>query len=295
MKFLLQPRPAVALGSKRWPKQDCARALRTGRRAFTILEVMIAIGIFAMIITAIYATWLAILKGTKAAQNATAAVQRSRIAIRSIEDAFLTVQLFSENLKYYAFVTQSDGDMATVSMVSRLPASFPGVGRYGDQVVRRVSFYVRPAADRGYELMMTQAPMLMATNSTGVEPYSIVLARDVSDFKLEFWDIQKKEWVDEWLYTNQLPRLVSVTLGLGKVGNSSQPQDVVTRVVAIPAAAVAGVQTGQGPAVPGMPGAPGAPGVPPLQPGQPGYPQPGYPQPGLPQPFPNQPNFPRKR
>jgi len=213
-------------------------------RAFTILEVMIAIGIFAMIITAIYATWMAILKGTKAAQNAASAVQRSRIAVRSIEDAFLTVQLFTENMKHYAFVTKSDGDMAFVSMVSRLPASFPGVGRYGDQVVRRVSFYVQPGPDRGYELMMTQAPMLMATNSAGIEPYSIVLARGVTDFTLEFWDIQKKEWVEEWLYTNQLPRLVSVTLGLGTVGNSSQPQDIVTRVVAIPASAVAGVQSG---------------------------------------------------
>ena len=293
MRFLNPSKCVVAFANRR-PNRHSTPGLRSRPWAFTILEVMIAIGIFAMIITAIYTVWIAILKGTKAAQNATAAVQRSRIAIRTIEDALLTVQLFTENMKYYAFVTESEGDMAAVSMVSHLPASFPGVGRYGDQVVRRVSFYVRPGPDRGYELMMTQAPMLMATNNGGVEPYSIVLARDVTEFTLEFWDIQKREWVDEWLYTNQLPRLVSVTLGLGKVGNSTQPQDVVTRVVAIPAAAVAGVQAGPGPPVgpgtPGTPGLPGTPGAPPLRPGQPGYPQPGFPQ-----PFPNQPNLPRNK
>lgn len=219
-------------------------ANRRSRRAFTILEVMIAIGIFAMILTAIYATWTAILKGSRAGLTAAAAVQRSRIAVRAIEDAFLTVQLFNENLKYYAFVADTEGDMAAVSMVSRLPASFPGVGRYGDQVVRRVSFYVRPGEDQGYELVMTHAPMLMATNSTGVEPASLILARDVTEFRLEFWDLQKKEWVDEWRYTNQLPRLVSVTLGQGKLKNSSEPQDLVTRIIAIPASAVAGVQAG---------------------------------------------------
>jgi prepilin-type N-terminal cleavage/methylation domain-containing protein len=235
------------------PRRQLPIADRKAPKAFTILEVMIAIGIFAMILTAIYATWTSILKGSRAGLNAAAAVQRSRIAIRSIEDAFLTVQLFNENLRYYAFVADTEGDMAAVSMVSRLPASFPGVARYGDQVVRRISFYVRPGADGGYELMMTHAPMLLATNSPGVEPAALVLAKDVSEFRLEFLDLQKKEWVDEWLYTNQLPRLVSVTLGLGKVGNSSQPQDLVTRIIAIPASAVAGVQMGTQPPPPPPP------------------------------------------
>jgi prepilin-type N-terminal cleavage/methylation domain-containing protein len=226
---------------------------RKSRSAFTILEVMIAIGIFAMIITAIYATWTAILKGSRAGLNAAAAVQRSRIAVQSLEDAFRTVQLFTENLKYYAFVANTEGDMAEVSMVSRLPASFPGVGRYGDQIVRRVSFYAQPGADRGYELIMSQAPMLLATNNTGAEPYTLLLAKDVTEFRLEFYDMQKKEWVDEWRQTNQLPRVVAITLGLGKLRNSSEPQDVVTRVVAIPAAAVMGVQRMPGPPPPPPP------------------------------------------
>jgi hypothetical protein len=86
------------------------------------------------------------------------------------------------------------------------------------------------------ELVMTQAPMLMDTEK--VPPYSLVLANDVSKFDLEFWDLQKKDWIDEWIYTNQLPKMVKVTLGLGKVRSSSRPFDLVTRVVAIPGAAV---------------------------------------------------------
>jgi prepilin-type N-terminal cleavage/methylation domain-containing protein len=215
-------------------------------RGFTVLEVMIAIGIFSIIIFAIYATWTAILKGSRAGLNAAAAVQRARIAVHTLQDAFLTVQFFTENPRHYSFLADTSGDMAAVSMVSRLPASFPGVGMYGDQLVRRISFYTQVGPTGGTELVMTQAPMLLQTNNGAAEPYSLVLAKDVSLFTLEFWDAQKNEWADEWLYTNQLPRMVAITLGTGKVsGAASTPQDVVTRVVAIPAAAIGGLQGGQ--------------------------------------------------
>jgi type II secretion system protein J len=204
---------------------------------FTLLEVMIAIGVFMMVLTAIYSIWLSILKGTRVGLAAAADAQRSRVAMRAVEDALLTAQLSTANIRYYAFVTDTKGsDFAEMSFVSRLPATFLGSGRYGDASMRRVSFTIKPGAKGLNELVMTQAPMLMDTEK--VEPYSLVLASDVSKFDLEFWDMQKRDWIDEWIYTNQLPRMVKVTLGLGKVTSSSRPFDLVTRVVAIPGAAV---------------------------------------------------------
>src|SRR5678815_2287487 len=101
------------------------------RRAFTIIEVMIAIGIFAMVITAMYAVWTSIMKGSRAAQNAAARVQRSRIAVGAVEEAFRTVQLFNENLRHYAFEMNMGGDVAAVSMVSRLSPAIPGFAVQG--------------------------------------------------------------------------------------------------------------------------------------------------------------------
>lgn len=220
---------------------------RTLRRfAFTILEVLIALFIFSMILTAIYSIWVGILRGRKAVETTLAEVQRSRIAMHALEDAFLTVQLFNDNVRHYAFQADTTGDDAYVSMVSRLPASFPGVGHFagGDLVVRRVSFFTEPG-EHGKQLVMTQAPMLMPPGDTDTEPYSIVLARDVTQFSLQFWDSQKNQWAEEWLYTNQLPRMVHITLGLGKTkgaSSSSDSHDLVARIVSIPAIAVGGVQ-----------------------------------------------------
>jgi prepilin-type N-terminal cleavage/methylation domain-containing protein len=265
--------------------------IRSASKAFTLLEVMVALFIFSLVLIAIYSTWLLILKGTASAQKAAAAVQRSRIAIRTIEDALLTVQMFNANMNHYVFMADTSGDFASLSLVARLPESFPGVGRYGDQVVRRVSFYTQPGKDGGTELVMTQAPMLLETNSS-VEAYTIVLAKDVSLFWMEFYDQRKGEWMDEWKYTNMLPRLVQVALGQGKSRNALGPQDIVMRIIAIPSVAVfADVQGGApGAAVPPGMGPPGT--QPEMQPGvtQPGF-QPGV-QPGVQPGF--QPGFPTR-
>ncbi|HUR44233.1 MAG TPA: type II secretion system protein, partial [Candidatus Saccharimonadales bacterium] len=103
-----------------------------GANGFTILEVMIALFIFAIILSAIYATWMGIVKGIKSGTKAAADVQRSRMAIRAIHDALLTAVVYNENIKWYYFVADNQGDQSALTFVSRLPASFPGVGRFGD-------------------------------------------------------------------------------------------------------------------------------------------------------------------
>jgi type II secretory pathway pseudopilin PulG len=210
--------------------------LRPGRLGFTILEVLLSLGIFMMILTAIYATWMAILKGSKAGQRAAAEVQRSRIAMKTLEDAFTSTEYFVANMKHYLFFADTSGDMASVSLATRLPGSFLGVGR-SDQVVRRVNFYTQAGADGMAELMMSQAPVLANTNST-TDAFTITLATDVTMFQLAFYDAQKNEWLDEWKYTNQLPKVVKIALGLGKDRNG-KAYDVATTLVALPSVGVA--------------------------------------------------------
>src|SRR5687767_8630508 len=193
---------------------------------FTILEVMIALGIFAMIITAIYATWMSIVKGSRAAQNAAASVQRSRIALNSLEAAFRTAQYFPANLAHYVFLTDTAGELDAVSMVSRMSPDIPGFGVHGGLGVCRITFSVREGDNGSYELVMSHAPMLADTNNMTTEAYSAVLARDVTLFDLRFFDPQTGEYVEEWLNTNTLPRKVVISLATGKkVGGTQTPED----------------------------------------------------------------------
>jgi len=51
----------------------------------------------------------------------------------------------------------------------------------------------------------------------------VVLAKNVKEFQLEFWDMQKGEWIDEWTRADQLPRVVRITLQLADNARSPKP------------------------------------------------------------------------
>jgi prepilin-type N-terminal cleavage/methylation domain-containing protein len=241
-------------------------------RAFTLLEVMIAIGIFTMIIMAIYATWMSIVKGSRAAQNAAAAVQRSRIAMDALEASFRSMQLFESNRTNYLFIADTSGDFASVSMVTRLSPAIPGFGVHRGLGVSRVTFSPQPNEDGSIDLVMTHAPILVDTNNPLTPAYSAVLARDVTSFMVQFFDRQQQQYVDEWLYTNQLPPkvVVSLTTGTGKkTAGSRTPEDFVVREVTVASLGVpAALQGGRGMGPGGQPN-PGGGQQPPPGGGQP--------------------------
>jgi type II secretion system protein J len=206
-----------------------------GLKAFTLLEILIAVSIFAMVLGAIYASWSAVLRASQAGLDAAAEAQRTRVALNSIETALTSVQMFAANIRHYSFVADTSGDFAALSFVSNLPESFPGSGMFGDQTLRRVTFNVEPGQDAQNQLMMYQSRMLYDE-----EPHAIALAKNVKLFVLEFWDLRKGEWATEWLFTNQLPKMVRFSLAFATENSKrpAQPQDVVTRVVSLPALAV---------------------------------------------------------
>src|SRR5439155_15977627 len=103
---------------------------------------------------------------------------------------------------------------ASLSFAARLPKAFPRSGKFGDLDVRRVEFSVESGSGGGKQLVVRQYPILMTAEDVGEMDNPLVLARDVKEFRLEFWDAQLNDWNDEWKQTNQLPKLVKVTLKL---------------------------------------------------------------------------------
>jgi prepilin-type N-terminal cleavage/methylation domain-containing protein len=215
------------------------------RLAFTIIELMMAIAIFAGVMAAIYACWSAVVRGTKLGLSAAADVQRERVARRAVEDSLNSVVMYVANQSQYAFIADTSGDYAYLSFVSRLPPSFPGSGMFGDLRLRRVTFSVEPDTNSTLRLVMTQAPVLLATNETQ-EPYSLVLAKNVTQFRFQFWatNAGTAEWVDEWLLTNQLPSLIQYGIAFDSTppslasGVTRRPPQLAAGVVAPPAVAV---------------------------------------------------------
>ncbi len=239
--------------------------------AFTLLEVMLALAILMMVLGVVYSTWVSVLRAKRSADKVALAAQRSRVAIRTLEQAFQGVQVFQQNQPLYAFLADTSGQYAFLSVATRLPESFPGSGFYGDQTLRRVTFQVEPGTNYAPQLVMRQYPLLLSTNATE-EAYPIVLAPELTDFIIEFWDARRGEWLVEWLYTNQIPPVVRFMVGVGKrQDDPSKPQAVQVQTVALTAVPVpANLQGRPGGRLAPRPGGTNPPAGDPNNPGQPG-------------------------
>lgn len=201
---------------------------------------MLAITIFTMVIAAIYSSWLLILRATKVGQEATAQVQRRRMAVWIIEDALDCLQSFQASIQYYTFIVQNGND-PLLSFTARLPEDFPRNGEFGGFNVRRVTFSVEQGKDSENDLVLRQNPILMDLTKDE-EEHPLVLARNVKTFAVDCWDPTAKDWSDTWDNTNRIPTLVRFTLVLGgnknNAFNDAGPSLSVTRVVAIPSMTV---------------------------------------------------------
>jgi prepilin-type N-terminal cleavage/methylation domain-containing protein len=205
-----------------------------GGRAFTLIEVLVAMVIFAGVLAAIYSSWTAILRSSDAVRGAAAEAQRSRMGIRALEEGLASAQFFAANARHYAFLADTGGEHAALSFVAKLPRSFPRGGRFGDQTVRRLTFNVEEDASGRSALMLRQTPLLFESDIDETEA-PLVLARNLLLFHLEFWGPNSREWEPEWPFTNQLPRLVRFSLAAAPEGaNRVDLDEVISRVIVLP-------------------------------------------------------------
>ena len=208
----------------------------TSRRkssGFTLIEVMVSIAIFMVVMGSVIACWKCIVNGKIIAEKAAASAQRARIGIKTVEDALSSSEISQGNLQYYAFLTDTSGKFAALSVAAHPPADFPGSGLFGDNVIRRVTIDVENV-DGVNNLVMNQSPLLEALDEKNT-PYPITLARDVSIFMLEFWSPQDGDWASSFDVTNAFPTMVRVTLGVGHPADRSDvPYDLIVRTIAMP-------------------------------------------------------------
>jgi len=206
-------------------------------RAFTLIEIMVALGLLAVIVAAIYSTWTAVARGAQAGKAAAAAAQRSRVAIQALEGALSTARSFDADVQYYGFVGEN-GSEATLSFAAWLPGSFLRHGKFQGFDVRRVTFSLEPGPDSSKQLVMRQNPILMEMDKEE-QDHPIVLANNVKDFIMEFNDGRSADPLDEWTQTNQLPKSVKITLRIGGDDpRSSRIVQEITREVALPSVSV---------------------------------------------------------
>lgn len=212
---------------------------------FTLLEVLVALSIFAIVLSLLYGTWRILMQSSAAGLRLAANAQRQRTAIQLLQESLDSAVLFAANARHYSFLADSGGGQSALSFVAHLAPSFPGSGFFEGEQVRRVTFTVE-ADPQGANALFLRQNSILDQITDAPRSFPILLATDVTLFDVTFWDTRKSDFVPEWTQTNSLPLLVRVTLGFGKKSSPSHhPTEVVTRTIRIPSAGVANeAQTG---------------------------------------------------
>ena len=236
---------------------------RRSLRAFTLIEIMVAIAIFMMVLAAIYSTWALVTRATIVGQSAAAQAQRERVALRTIEDSLMCCQSFQASQQYYSFILLN-GNAPMFSFAARLPEVFPRNGKFGDFNLRRVTFSLENDTEFTGEknLVLRQNPILMDMDEDE-QKSPLILARNVRKFGVECWDTNQFEWVTEWENTNAIPPMIRVELVMG--GNpeagASAPDISIIRAFSMPSSMMPAVVQhgtangqgrGPGPKLPGQ-------------------------------------------
>ncbi|HTB82743.1 MAG TPA: prepilin-type N-terminal cleavage/methylation domain-containing protein [Candidatus Sulfotelmatobacter sp.] len=217
------------------------------RRAFTLIEIMVALAIFLMVIGVIYATWALVMRATQVGQSAAAQAQRQRVALNTIEDALMCCQSFQASQQYYSFIC-AGGDAPVLSFASRLPAGFPRNTKFEGHDLRRITFSLEADNENfgGKDLVLRQNPVLMDMDE-GEQKTPLVLLRNVKLFDVECYDTNQNEWVTDWDNTNAIPPVIRIGIAFGANENAGNSGDTVSvvRSYTMPAAMMpAAVQMG---------------------------------------------------
>ena len=213
---------------------------RTPNAAFTLLEIMLAIGIFSGLLIAMYASWSAVMRSAHLGTRSAIEAHRLRTGIHAVDEAFKSAAIFESNLHLYSFLSRtSEEGFTSFSLASHLSPDFPGSAMFHDQPIRRVAFAIEETRE-GNQLVLYQNSLVTGMSEEEV-PYSLVLLENVQEFRLEYWDLGFDDWIDRWDATNRFPSMVRLSVDTAPIGTGSAPKPdrkPHVRVIHVPAATI---------------------------------------------------------
>jgi type II secretory pathway component PulK len=151
------------------------------------------------------------------------ASRRSQKALWAVEQALNGAQFFTANASRYRF----SGTDSSFTFISTLPESFPGVKDSGGPLPRRVKLFLEACPGNQSSLLLEHTPLLLDGH---VEPFRIMLSRDVGLFMAHYFDETTLTWTNSWTRTNAMPREMSLT--------TFSRHEFASRRVALPGTAV---------------------------------------------------------
>jgi general secretion pathway protein J len=220
------------------------------RSGFTLLEILLAVGILGILVTVLYGTLSAGLNSWRRGSEATEAFQRERIVMDALTELTQSAIFFTPSASLYAFVAGRNPSLGdSISFVTASDSYLPPSEAVSAGMRRVFISLERDEYGRTY-LAIVNEPALRPNDDKSLEPpQAHVISMDVSAFSVRYRDPRDGSWSEKWEEDQLPPSAVEYTVAFGERGGRFPPV-VVTRSVDIPVAVFAAAG---GMAVPGVP------------------------------------------
>lgn len=206
----------------------------TRSRAFTLVEIMLATTLLALVMTIVLGIWSTSLTGWKRGMAVTEDLQRGRVVLDALTELASAMVFSPANQGLYE--VRGTTDLNQGSKVSFVTASeyllLPGEA--GIAGLRRVTLALDRDPRGKLYLALTSGPALDA-EAGDVEPFRRAISADVIFFRVRYRDPRDTAWSDEWRHPNLLPSAVEFTVAFG-TGDRKVAPVIITRAVDVPAA-----------------------------------------------------------
>lgn len=177
-------------------------------RGMTLVEVMISFAVLAMMVTSVWSSF----KGTVRGMEVSEEVQKRYSIIRNglarmtseLSMVYLSYNRPPDDPNHYTYFegrNELGTDSLTFSSFAHLRVRKDA--NESDQSVIQYFVQTDPTDARRSHLYRRESRRLPGLRPEDLDNYypAYVVIEDVLKFELEYWDVRKKDWIDEWRTT----------------------------------------------------------------------------------------------
>lgn len=213
-----------------------------GKTGFTLLELLIALSITAMISTLVYGSFSRTFEAREYVLASQERFHTVRVALermsREISMAFVydcreLDTPTGERRQRTLFKVEREGDVDRMVFTSFSHLRmFRGVNESDQNVL---TYYGESDPDDTSVTNLMRREKVRIDGEPEEGGKALVLCPDVEEMHIELWDETKQEWVEEWDCSqierlNQLPRMVRIQLVVRDLEGEEMPFTAVTRI-----------------------------------------------------------------
>jgi general secretion pathway protein J len=205
------------------------------QRGMTMIEVLIALAVLAMIVTSVWSGFRGTIDGMAAAEAVQMRYAIVRVGLTRMQSelgmAYLSFNRPLDDVRQYTLLDGVDNgkqDDLTFSSFSHLRMRKDA--NESDQSVIQYFIEKDPEDARRTHLFRRESRRLSGDRADELDEYfpAYIVIEDVEEFDVQYWDDRQREWLDEWRTTrndmqpDRLPPRVKIRLVVRDGGDAVQ-------------------------------------------------------------------------